>query len=138
MVWPGLEPETSPSRSGCAITEPKCTRYIYKFVFCLFIESWLSDLSYYENLFPCTIAQFWYNSFYHYGILFYIVDEFWFLTFWIVMYFKVDPDPKDPYLPVKMWRIRTSFRKSCFQSLSFVIDINYEIHKYSIVIIYEM
>ena len=63
----------------------------------------LSDPSNYENLFPCSDAQFLYNSLY--PIIRSVVDEFPEFKFGILMYFLVDLFPKDP-LPVKIGRIR--------------------------------
>ena len=72
------------------------------------IQGKLSDPSNHKNLFPCSIAQVWYNSLYNYEFL--LLEAFFvnfpILTFWILMQFQVDSYPKDPNPPVKMWRIR--------------------------------
>ena len=58
------------------------------------------------NIVSLLYAQFWYNSIHNYHIIKSIVDEFSAYIFWILMHFQVEPNPKDPDPPVKMWRIR--------------------------------
>ena len=48
----------------------------------------LLDQPKYENLFPCSIAQFWYT-------IRSVFDKLPALSFWILMHFQVDPYPKD-------------------------------------------
>ena len=61
-----------------------------------------------------SIAQFWYVSLFNHGIILLetllINILLWYLDF---MHFQVDPYPKDPDPPVKMWRIRNLLQRVC-------------------------